>query len=122
MAYLTQISDDNYIYSYSGVSGSILKEYLTPAGIEAYLYDESFSETVRQSYIFCRDTELGQKEGGLENPKKTTPLNGCGDRCAICAPIVHSRECPSSRIKTTFRGSVNHAEPKSRSEKMFFPK
>lgn len=57
MAYLTQISDDNYIYSYSGVSGSILKEYLTPAGIEAYLFDESFSETVRQSYIFCRDTE-----------------------------------------------------------------
>lgn len=53
MAYLTQISDDNYIYSYSGVSGSILKEYLTPAGIEAYLCDESFSETVRQSYIFA---------------------------------------------------------------------
>lgn len=57
MAYLTQISDDNYIYSYSGVSGSILKEYLTPAGIEAYLYDESFSETVRRSYVFCKDTE-----------------------------------------------------------------
>ena len=30
MAYLTQISDDNYIYSYSGVSGSILKEYPPP--------------------------------------------------------------------------------------------
>ena len=56
MAYLTQTSHDNYIYSYSGVSGSILKEYLTTAGIEAYLCDESFSETVRQSYIFCRDT------------------------------------------------------------------
>lgn len=57
MAYLTQISDDNYIYSYSGVSGSILKEYMNPAGIEAYLDDESFSETVRQGYTFCRDTE-----------------------------------------------------------------
>lgn len=76
MAYLTQISDDNYIYSYSGVSGSILKEYMNPAGIEAYLDDESFSENVRRSYVFCRDTEPrwmdAEMKRRFENQKNKT--------------------------------------------------
>lgn len=37
-------------------------------------------------------------------------------------PAAHSHVYPSSESKTSFRGSVNHAEPKSRSEKIFFPK
>lgn len=52
MAYLTKISDDNYIYSYFGVSGSILKEYMNPVGIEVTLMTSPFRKPCGRAIFF----------------------------------------------------------------------
>ena len=42
MAYFEKDSDGNFQYSYYGVNGIILGDYVDPTKIEAYIEDETF--------------------------------------------------------------------------------
>ena len=50
MAYFMKNDDGNYEYSYYGVNGCILGDYVAPVVIEAYIEDEAFYEAVKKSY------------------------------------------------------------------------
>ncbi len=51
MAYFEKNSyDDDFRYSYYGVNGFILGNYVNPTGIEAYIEDETFYDAVKDSY------------------------------------------------------------------------
>ena len=50
MAYFEKECDGNFRYSYYGVNGQILANYVDPAGIESYIDDEVFFEAVKGSY------------------------------------------------------------------------
>ena len=50
MAYFEKDFDGNIQYSYNGVNGWILGNYVNPTGIEAYIEDEVFYDAVKDSY------------------------------------------------------------------------
>ena len=50
MPHFMKDNDGNIDYYYDHVHGSILAEYANPEGIEAYLEDEVFFETVKNRY------------------------------------------------------------------------
>ena len=50
MAYFEKDFDGNFQYSYNGVNGWILGNYVNPTGIEAYIEDEVFYDAVKDSY------------------------------------------------------------------------
>ena len=50
MAYFEKDFEGNFQYSYYGVNGWILREYVNPTGIEAYIEDELFYDAVKDSY------------------------------------------------------------------------
>ena len=50
MAYFEKDLEGNFQYSYYGVNGIILGDYVNPEGIEAYIDDEMFYEAVKDSY------------------------------------------------------------------------
>ena len=49
MAYFEKDFEGNFQYSYYGVNGIILGDYVNPEGIEAYIDDEMFYEAVKDS-------------------------------------------------------------------------
>ena len=50
MAYFEKDIEGNFQYSYYGVNGIILGDYVNPEDIEAYIEDEMFYEAVKDSY------------------------------------------------------------------------
>ena len=50
MAYFEKDFEGNFQYSYYGVNGVILGDYVNPEDIEAYIEDEMFYEAVKDSY------------------------------------------------------------------------
>ena len=50
MAYFEKDFEGNFQYSYCGVNGIILGDYVNREGIEAYIDDEMFYEAVKDSY------------------------------------------------------------------------
>ena len=50
MGYFEKDLEGNFQYSYYGVNGIILGDYVNPEGIEAYIDDEMFYEAVKDSY------------------------------------------------------------------------
>lgn len=50
MAYFVKNFDENFSYSYCGVSDTIIGDYVNSDKIDAYLEDEAFWEAVRRSY------------------------------------------------------------------------
>ena len=50
MPHFIKDSDGNIDYYYDYVHGTILADYANPEGIEAYLEDEVFFETVKNRY------------------------------------------------------------------------
>ena len=50
MAYFEKDFEGNFQYSYCGVCGQILGDYVNPEGIEAYIEDELFFDAVKDSY------------------------------------------------------------------------
>ena len=50
MAYFEKDIEGNFQYSYYGVNGVILGDYVNPEGIETYIEDEMFYEAVKDSY------------------------------------------------------------------------
>ena len=47
MAYFEKDFEENFQYSYYGVNGIILGDYVNPEDIEAYIEDEIFYEAVK---------------------------------------------------------------------------
>ena len=50
MAYFEKDFEGHFQYSYCGVNGVILGDYVNPEDIEAYIEDEMFYEAVKDSY------------------------------------------------------------------------
>lgn len=70
MAYFEKDFDGNFQYSYYGVNGIILGDYVDPSNIEAYIEDEAFFEAVKNSY---KNIDLtGKRKSDIErfNAKK----------------------------------------------------
>ena len=59
MPHLDKLADGTISYSYNRVNGTIDAEYVSPDRIEAYIEDEVFWETVKNSY---KDIDLSNKK------------------------------------------------------------
>ena len=61
MAYFEKDFDANFQYSYNGVNGWILGNYVNPTGIEAYIEDEVFYDAVKLLAIIGTDPTRKEK-------------------------------------------------------------
>ena len=79
MAYFEKDLEGNFQYSYYGVNGIILGDYVNPEGIEAYIDDEMFYEAVKDSYKHIDLT--GKRKRDLERFIWTCQPWQTADRC-----------------------------------------